>query len=206
MGARRMFEQKQRRRSKKRASILEAAIRLFTAHGIRRITIEEICREAGASKMTFYKYFSNKMALLKHIWNGWFEEAYRKLDEIDAMAIPFPEKMRRLIQYKMELLETMSPAFIEEVIHAEPELAAFIGEMKQRNYRLFTEFVRKAQGRGDMREMRPELFSVILDMMMDLVSNDALLASYPSRLELIHEVHNFLFFGILPARPVEAGG
>jgi AcrR family transcriptional regulator len=201
-----MIKNTRRRVSKKKARILEAATKLFTKHGIRRITIEEICREAGASKMTFYKYFSNKMDLQRHIWNAWFEDAYRKLDDIDAMEIPFPEKMRRLIQYKMGLLETMSPAFIEEVIHAEPELAAFIGEMKQRNYQLFMEFVRKAQQRGDMREMRPELFYAILDTLMGVISNEALLAAYPSHLELIYEVHNFLFFGILPARPPESGG
>jgi AcrR family transcriptional regulator len=201
-----MSEQRRKRRSKKRARLLETAIRLFTTHGIRRITVEEICREAGASKMTFYKHFSNKMDLLRHIWNSWFEEAYRRLDEIDEMQISFPEKMRLLIQYKMELLETMSPGFVDEVIHAEPELASFIGEMKQHNYRLFMEFVRKAQGRGDMRKMRPELLYALLDTMMEIISDDALLAAYPSRLELIYEVHDFLFFGILPAGPSKASG
>ena len=58
---------KRKRGSKKKLQIVETAKDLFMRYGIRRVTIDEICRTAGASKMTFYKYFSNKIALLKEI-------------------------------------------------------------------------------------------------------------------------------------------
>ena len=193
-----MKSAKRRKGSKKRDRIVETAIELFTKHGIRRITIEEICGTAGASKMTFYKYFDNKIDLLRHIWERWFDEGYRVLDEIDAMEISFPEKMRRLIEYKMEFASRVSPEFLGEVVNASPDLAGFIGEMKAENIRRFMGFVERAQARGDMRSMRPEFFLAIMNKLMDVVSEENLARTYTDRLDLLQDVLNVLFFGILP--------
>ena len=45
----------------KREQILKTGKELFWKFGFKRVTIEEICKEAGISKMTYYKYFTNKM-------------------------------------------------------------------------------------------------------------------------------------------------
>jgi AcrR family transcriptional regulator len=188
--------------SKKLNRIIETATDLFTEHGIKRVTIEEICRTAGASKMTFYKYFDNKIDLLRRIWERWFDEGYRALDEIDAMDIPFAEKMQRLIEWKMNLVSSLSPAFLDDVIHTSPELASFIEEMKAKNLARFMTFVEKAQERGDMRRMRPEFFLSVMNKMQEIIYDDRLAHSYSDRLEMIRDVHNFLFFGILPEHEI----
>ena len=46
--------------SKSYQAIIDTAKTLFMKHGMRRITVEEICREASVSKMTFYRLFTNK--------------------------------------------------------------------------------------------------------------------------------------------------
>jgi AcrR family transcriptional regulator len=200
-----MAPKKKERISKKKLRIIETAIGLFTRYGIRRVTVEEICREAGASKMTFYKYFPNKIALLRSIYDGWFDEAYAKLDEIDAMEIPFPEKMRLLIEYKMKMLEQMSPEFIDEVVHADPELKDFFDQMKTENATRFMNFVEKAQQRGDMRIMHPALLFVILDKMKEIIENDDLRKLYNNDLDFIREIHDFFFFGVLPVKNDSTG-
>ena len=199
-----MAVDKKRRRSKKREGIVATATELFIKHGIKRITVEEICREAGASKMTFYKYFDNKIELLRHIWQNWFDEGYRKLDEIDSMEISFKEKMELLIEWKMELLKRMSPEFMSEVLHAAPELVEFIHEMRNKNFSLFLEFVSKAQERGDMRGMNQVFFMAVMNKMVEIISDKDIEKIYPDRLDLIREVHSFLFFGIMP-EPGENG-
>jgi AcrR family transcriptional regulator len=197
-------EKKNRRRSKKMEQIVATATELFTKHGIRRITVEEICSESGASKMTFYKYFENKIDLLRHIWQDWFDEGYSRLDEIDSMEISFKEKMGLLIEWKMGLIEKMSPEFIGEVLHAAPELAEFIVEMRDKNISLFMEFVARAQERGDMRKIHPAFFMAAMNKMVEILSDKDLEKAYPDRLDMIREVHNVLFFGVLPA-PAENG-
>jgi len=199
-----MAEQTEALRSKKRDLIIKKATELFTRHGIRRITVEEICREAGASKMTFYKYFDNKIELLRHIWQEWFDEGYGRLEEIDAKDIPFKEKMGLLIEYKMGLIEKMSPEFVGELLHAAPELAGFMAEMRDKNISLFMEFVERAQERGDMRRMHPAFFMAAMTKMQELLADGELEKAYADRLEFMREVYNFLFFGILPV-PGEQG-
>jgi len=44
----------------KREQILTTGKELFWKFGFKRVTIEEICKEAGVSKMTYYKFFTTK--------------------------------------------------------------------------------------------------------------------------------------------------
>ena len=53
--------------SKKQQQIVNSGKELFFQYGVKRIRVEEICRKAKVSKMTFYKYFENKFALAEHI-------------------------------------------------------------------------------------------------------------------------------------------
>ena len=186
------------RRSKKRQRIIDTAIDLFMKYGFRRITVGEICREAGASKMTFYKYFSNKMELIKEIWNGWLDEGYRKLEEYDAMPIPFHEKLQRIIEYKMELLKGISREFMDDVLGSDPELRGFVEEIRRRNIARFMRYLEKAQERGEMRPMKLEFFMVALDKIQEIADNGELRALYGSDSDFVREINNFLFFGVLP--------
>ena len=58
----------------KRIQIVKTAKELFWKFGIKRVTIEEICREANVSKMTFYKFFSNKNELLHTVIEEMFDK------------------------------------------------------------------------------------------------------------------------------------
>ena len=52
-------------RTKKEGDILRTAEDLFMQFGYDRVSVEEICREANVSNVTFYKYFKNKLDVLK---------------------------------------------------------------------------------------------------------------------------------------------
>ncbi len=189
---------KRQRRSHKKRQIVEAGIELFSRFGVRRVTVEEICRTAGASKMTFYKHFDNKIALLKHIWKSWIEEGFRRLDQIDATDIPFPEKLQRIIDFKIELASKMSPEFIEEILAPGSEMADFLEEMMANALRPFIDFIGRAQRRGDMRPMRPEFFLAVVDKIYEIAQDENLRRAYPSHADFVREVNHFLFFGVLP--------
>ena len=89
-----MDEQPKERSSAKREQIVRTGNLLFSKHGLRRVTVEEICREAGVSKMTFYKYFPNKLELFKHIWIGWSDSIYARLQDMEESGASFIQKMR----------------------------------------------------------------------------------------------------------------
>ncbi|QRG07222.1 TetR/AcrR family transcriptional regulator [Xanthobacter dioxanivorans] len=52
---------------RKRASILEAARRVFLDRGFAAASMNEIVRESGISKATIYNHFTNKLALFEGV-------------------------------------------------------------------------------------------------------------------------------------------
>jgi AcrR family transcriptional regulator len=186
------------RRGDKRAQIVDAAADLFNRFGLRRVTVEEICRKAGTSKMTFYKHFANKVDVFKYIWNDLVDQAYKKVDEIDAMSVPFPEKLHLIFQYKMGLMSQMSPELLEDLLGGDPEILSFMTEIRKRSFALFLEFAERAQKRGDMRKVRPELFMAALEKMGELAHNTDLRNSYPDNIDFARDLNGLFFYGLLP--------
>lgn len=177
--------------SKKQQQLEVTAENLFNQHGIKRVTIEEICRKASVSKMTFYKYFDNKMGLVKHIWDNWIEEGFKKLDEIKAMDISFPEKIERMFEWKRAFTSKMSIEFIEDFLHIEGGVEKIRGR--------FFQFIIESQKKGDIRpEVRPEFIMAVLDKLYELARDENLMKKYPHFIEFNRELKDFLWYGLLP--------
>lgn len=51
----------------KQQTIADTARRLFREHGFSAVSVGSICAEAAVSRVTFYKYYSGKNALLQEI-------------------------------------------------------------------------------------------------------------------------------------------
>ncbi len=51
-------------RAKTRDAVLEAALRLFAERGYLAVRVEDIAREAGVSRATFYKHFAEREEIL----------------------------------------------------------------------------------------------------------------------------------------------
>jgi len=119
------------------------------------------------------------------------------------MDMPFPEKMRRMIEYKIELGSKMNREFLDEILGTVPQMKDFWDEIQAKNYQLFMDFVTKAQERGDIREMHPEFFLAVLNKLHELILDENLRNIYSDYTEFIREVNSFFFFGILPAQDQE---
>ena len=185
-----MAEEPNTKRSKKETQIVETAEDLFMHYGIRRVTVEEICRRAGVSKMTFYKYFANKIELVRHLWNAWIDEGYERLDEIDEMDIPLPEKIQMMFDWKTDLLSKMSTEFMEEILPLDLE--------REKVLHRFMEFIIKAQKRGEIRAgINPEFLIAVLDKLQGLGNNEELRARYPSLIEFNREIKDFFWYGVI---------
>jgi AcrR family transcriptional regulator len=189
--------QRQKSRTKKE-QIVSTGDRLFSRYGLRRVTVEEICREAGVSKVTFYKYFGNKLELFKHIWTGWSDEIYERLQEMERGGASFAERMRAIVEYKVELTSRMNPEFIEDLIQSGHELEKFIVELRENTMKRFLDFVSNAKASGEMRDVRPEFLLAVLNMFGELIKNKDLRRQYPDDVEFIREINDFFFFGIIP--------
>ncbi len=183
----------------KQTQILNSAYDLFMRFGIKRVSVEEICSIAKVSKMTFYKYFKNKNELVKYLWSVMFEYGMNKLSEIEAMDIPFVDKIELLLKLKEETSEKLSHELALEYFFSNTELKEFFNQMYTKSISRFLAFIKTAQANGDVRsEMKAEFFLAATNKLMELVQNNELVNSYDSYKDFVLEVNNFLFYGILP--------
>lgn len=65
-----------------RTHIIKTAGEMFFRLGIRSVSIDDICRELGMSKKTFYVYFESKDALIEQLLNANIDYIAGKMDEL----------------------------------------------------------------------------------------------------------------------------
>lgn len=180
--------------------ILIAAKGLFWKFGFKRVTIEEICREANVSKMTFYKHFKNKMALIKYLLNHITDKAMKQYQDIMESDIPFIEKVKKSIVLKMEQSKDMSNEFYDDYFrHADPEMLVFL-QQKTSEFlgTIYNDYV-NAQKNGDIRkDIKPEFIMYFLNHILEMAKDERLEKMYDNPQEMIMEFTNFFFYGVLP--------
>ncbi|MFC1502498.1 TetR/AcrR family transcriptional regulator [bacterium] len=184
----------------KHTQIVTTAHSLFMKHGIHRVSVEEICQEAGVSKMTFYKHFKNKIELAKYIINKIITEAENKYKDLMARDIPYSEKVKLMIQLKMEGTKNLSREFMTEISrNADPEISDLYNSKAQEMFQALMQDFIQAQKKGEVREdIKPEFILYFLNHMIDLANDPQLINLYESAPDLIIELTNFYFYGIMP--------
>ena len=190
------------KRSEKLYSILDAAKSLFWKHGIRRVTIEEICQVAGVSKMTCYKYFGNKTAIAKYLIVDMFESGIKAYKEIYNSDIPYEEKVKKMVDLKMSNAHEMSQELLDDIYkYQDEELYETIETIKKRMLGIYLGDIREAQKIGEIRnDVKPEFMLYFLNPLTDMLTELRLVGIYSNPEQMIIEVMNFFFYGIMPRK------
>jgi AcrR family transcriptional regulator len=184
----------------KRVRILETGKSLFWKHGFKRVTVEEICREAGISKMTFYKFFTNKMDLVVIYLDELFDASMAKYDMIMASDLPYPEKVKGMIDLKREQTHVMSNEFFRDFLQSgDPELISHLEEKSVQGIKKFTDDFREAQENGDVRkDLNIKFMMTIMNHLIEITQHDeTLLNMFDEPQDLAVEMTKFIFYGIL---------
>lgn len=183
----------------KQRLIVNTALDLFQQFGIKRIPVEEICKTAGVSKMTFYKYFKNKNELVRFMWEKGFEQSLEKFDEIQALDIPFEKKLQLILKMKEESTAKISHQFALDYFYASPDLKDFFEKLSRESISRFLIFIKNAQEKGEVRSnLRPEFLLAFINIIKIMVKDETLINSYSNYQDFVMEVNNFIFYGILP--------
>ena len=184
----------------KKEQILKTGQDLFWKFGFTRVTVEEICIEAGISKMTFYKYFSNKIDLVKTLLGKVLNTSMEKYRQIMESPIPYPEKVTQMIELKREQTHTMSSEFFRDYLQSgDPELMAFLQKLSDESLRIFTEDFRKAQQNGDIRkDLKVEFILAVMNLLVEWAQHEkSLMDMYEDPQDLAVDITSFIFYGIL---------
>lgn len=188
------------RTNKKYDDIMASARDLFWKHGFRRVSIEEICQKADVSKMTFYKHFPNKTELAKTIFNDVILEAEQRFSQIMKEDIPGAEKMKKIIQLKIEGTNDISQEFLQDFYSGTvPELQAYVAERTHKTWDNVINDFKVAQKAGIIRkDFKLEFLVKVQNKLIELMDDESLASLYDSRQDLILEFTNLILYGIAP--------
>ncbi len=118
---------------KKRATILEAALEVFSAQGFRGSTLHQIAAEAGLSKPNVLYYFASKEAIYKALLERLLDTWQDPLRALDPDGEPLEEILsyiRRKLQMSRDFPRE-SRLFANEIVQGAPRIyAALEGELK----------------------------------------------------------------------------
>lgn len=182
----------------KQAELFQTAKKLFWKFGIKRVTIAEICKEAKVSKMTFYKFYDNKIDLAKSILEQEIKIGRKKHRNIMETDLPFAEKVQQMIQLKFENTTDISPEFVKDIYsHDILELKAFLEKERAEHIQVMLNDFRIAAEADEIRQtIKPAFILYFLNKMNEMVLDEQLMALYDSEQELIMELTNFFFYGL----------
>jgi AcrR family transcriptional regulator len=191
-----MEKLKRNKRSKKREQIVRTAEGLFSRFGAKRVTVEEVCREAEVSKMTFYKYFPNKVELVRNIRDNWVEEGFRKFDKINAIDLPFPEKINLVTRWKVEFTTRVNAEFIRELVSTDDAIEQF--------KRRYLGNIKRAQEKGEVRsDIDPEFLWLVVEKLNEMVREGSWKSVFSKLGEYQHQLRILLWYGLLTRKEDE---
>ncbi len=100
-------------------AILDAALRQFELFGISHSTMDEIARRAKVARVTLYRRFPGKDALVESVMQ---RELRRFLTELDDTLAPFDDLDERLVEGFVFVLDAIrSHRLLQRLLESEPE-------------------------------------------------------------------------------------
>ena len=184
----------------KRIQILATGKELFWKFGFKRVSIEEICKAAGVSKMTFYKFFPNKLDLARTILDGIFDESIRKIRRVSEEHETTDKTLRKIMHIKSEGTRDISEEFIKD-LYASPD-AGLRSYMEEKTNSMFAEITRVYEkGKEDgwvRKDLNIPFFLTFTRKLSPIYSDDEILHFFDSSQEMIMEITNLFVYGVTP--------
>jgi AcrR family transcriptional regulator len=184
--------------NKKYHQILQSARNLFWKYGLKRVSVEEICREAGVSKMTFYRFFPNKIELAKAVFDIAVDEGKQKFLDILADSTDIQEKIASMIDLKLKSTNDISPEFLMD-LYKNPEtgLKEHVEKASAARWNELIRYFRLGQRKGIFRkEIKPEFLLYYSRKIGEMVTDENLIRLYGSPQHLIRELTTFFVYGV----------
>lgn len=139
--------------------ILDAALEQFELEGIRRSSVEAIARRAGVTRVTVYRRFPRKDALVEAVVE---REARRLVAEVDARTSRIEDAEARAVESFVQLIGWLRDhALVRRLLATEPEsvlrtLTVDAGPVVAFGTAYVADQIRRGQREGAFPEYDPE--------------------------------------------------
>ena len=147
----------------KQQTIADTARRLFREHGFSAVSVGSICAEASVSRVTFYKYYSGKNALLQEIVTEQKNRVRAEFENLLKRQCSLREAAEAVfVLQKQSFEELYSAAFLRDIEeNTDLELERFFHELNEEKYAFMRGFFHTLQQR---RLIQPDLPVELIDL------------------------------------------
>lgn len=147
----------------KQQTIADTARRLFREHGFSAVSVGSICAEAAVSRVTFYKYYSGKNALLQEIVTEQKNRVRAEFEALLARQCNLREAAEAVFALQKQSFEELySAAFLRDIEeNTDLELERFFHELNEEKYAFMRGFFHTLQQR---RLIQPDLPVELIDL------------------------------------------
>ncbi len=172
----------------KQQTIADTARRLFREHGFSAVSVGSICAEATVSRVTFYKYYSGKNALLQEIVTEQKNRVRAEFENLLARQCSLREAAEAVFALQKQSFEELySAVFLRDIEeNTDLELERFFHELNEEKYAFMRGFFHTLQQRRLIQPDLPveliDLFIRQADILMRHPQLTALYAAAPQKL------------------------
>ena len=129
------MEKKKGARSQKRKKIIDKAWELFAKNGYEETKVEDITKDLGISKGSFYTYFATKEELLYEVLEKIKKEIIENLENINVNQTPkkvLEDYVKAKMNYAVKILNNMKLRAVEKYL-IDSKLRIFFQELQEKS-------------------------------------------------------------------------
>ena len=178
----------------KNQQIKEAGLSLFNKYGIKKVTVEEICKRAQLSKPTFYKLFPNKKSLAQTIITNSMNEYINKYERILSKESSIKNLFSDIFKFKIEASEEFSKDFFIDFQKNVLSQDHFLKKREELQKRLISR-VLEANG-NNINVNKHFLIYMIKSNFFNLGMESSFTSLYPDVESMTKDIANFISYGL----------
>jgi AcrR family transcriptional regulator len=190
-----------KRQVDKRQRILEAALGLFQhTHSIKKVSLEDIAREARVSPTTIYNQFGTREALIIEVTKFIMAKIIDMARSYINADLPFPRKFVEIAAGKIDIVSKVDSEFLVKLVSQDPAIRPFIEETFRNEVApLWLEIIRQGKEQG---YIDPALDDTALLVYLDIIrtgmsARPEFTRDWEKNLRLIEKLMHIFFSGFL---------
>lgn len=188
----------QRRTELKKVQIKRAALELFTAYGVEKVSLAEIAKKANVSPVTLYNYFGTKDKLLLKVLTDLLEEVSENRLQLLRSDLPFQEKIESMIFQTDDFVQMINSDFLKIIMSNHPDIRTMVEDMYQRFLPELVAFLEEGKREGIIHpDISTETILVYMSILKDASGKIEIGQDKEKNQRLLKELTKLFFYGLL---------
>jgi len=182
----------------KRQQIKKAGLSLFNKYGIKKVTVEEICKNAQVIKPTFYKFFPNKKSLAQTIMTDSINKYINEFERILSNESSIENLFSDFFKFKIEASGDFTKEFFIDFQKYVPH--NHLLKKREKFNKRFIDQILKTKS-GNINVNKNFLSYIIKSNFFNLGMDSSFTSLYPDLESMTDDLANFISYGLFGISP-----